>query len=106
MEYIIKNKKAVKLLKDRAPLIEEGREISKQIDELTERRNKLALKAQKIQDQITKFVEEEIYPELPEFEYIQNVELRDDKAIATSYNHLDLLKQNAIEKWNKEIKRT
>lgn len=99
----IKNKKLAALINKRAPLIEEGREMSKQIDELTEKRNKVALQAQKIQDKITPIIEKEVYPHLTEGEFIESVSLKGDVIEVKTYNHIEAVAEEIKKRWKSEI---
>jgi recombinational DNA repair ATPase RecF len=68
------------LLKDKNEYVKKGRELSNEIEELEEERNKAGMKVQKLKDKVMPIMEDEIEPELNlgEFEDIESVEINDD----------------------------
>lgn len=104
-EIVINDKKLIDALNKRAPLIEQGREISRQIDALEKERNKLALQAQKLTDRITKILEDTVYSQVQEFEFISAVGLKDGNAFVTIYNHLESIKQELLKRWRTEMRK-
>jgi hypothetical protein len=61
----------------------------KKIEELERERNKKALKVQKIKDRIIPLVQAEVKPLLKEYDDIETAQVKGDKVVITTFNHLN-----------------
>jgi len=96
----IQNKDLYKLLTDKDKLVNEGREISKQIDDLEKERNKLAMQIQKLKDKVIPIVQKEMEGKLNEYEEISEVkstEVEGEVEIST-YDQVEQFKEFLKEK--------
>jgi len=73
-EIIKEDKKIKSILLERKELIEKGREITKQIEELETERNKIALKAEKLRDKIVPWANKIRKEECGTYENIEKIE--------------------------------
>lgn len=69
------NPELVELLKQRNARVDEGRALSKQIDDLEEERNKIGLQINKIKDKIIPIAEEIMKPLMGEFQMVTTTRL-------------------------------
>lgn len=63
--------------------------VLKEIEKLDRDRNKAALKVQKIKDRIIPIIQGEVKPMLKEYDDIETAQVRGDKVIITTFNHLN-----------------
>ena len=79
MHITVKHKELLKWLKEKDKLVKEGREITKQIEELEEKRNKCGMQIQKFKDKIIPVAEELVKPHLPEFGMLTMINIDGDQ---------------------------
>lgn len=79
-KHKFENDKIVKILEKKAPLIEEGRNLSKQMDDLNKDLHKIGLKVQKLKDKTAHLMEKESIT-LGEFEYIASIDTKDGQVV-------------------------
>lgn len=75
---IIKSKELSKALKEKEKLVNDGRDITKQIEKLEADRRKIGLQIQKIKDKVIPLVGKLMEGKLAEFEEISTVEPKGD----------------------------
>ena len=93
---IIENKKLGKLLEEKAVLLLQGRDISKQIDELTVDRQKFGEKLQVLKNKIIPMVQESVKTE--EFEELGTVDVdKNGKIQVTVFDMIELFKNQVRE---------
>jgi hypothetical protein len=98
----ITNEKLYKILGDKEVLINEGRQISKDIEERETSRAKIGLKVEKLKEKAVKCVEKEAF-KLEEFEYLQSIDAKDGEVVVTIQDKLEEVKE-AIREQKKENK--
>lgn len=98
MEITFKDDKMKKLLEEKGVLVNEGRELTKKIEELEKERAKVGLKIQKVKDKLIPIVESKIKPQLEEFEDIETVEVKGDMIVVKKFSHLEEFKKAWREK--------
>lgn len=79
-KHEFENKKIVDILLKKEPLIKEGRELSKKIDDLNKDLHKIGLKVQKLKDKTAHLMEKESIT-LGEFEYISAIDTKNGKVV-------------------------
>jgi hypothetical protein len=91
----------VKFLTEKGNEITLGREIQKEIEELQEKQNKHALRAQKFTEKIVPLVKELVKGQLGEYETVSTIELKDGKVAVNTYDVVEEFKAIYNEKKNK-----
>lgn len=79
MHITVKHKELLKWLKEKDKLVKEGRELTKKIEELEEKRNKCGMQIQKFKDKIIPVAEELVKPHLPEFGMLTMINIDGDQ---------------------------
>ena len=79
MHITVKHKELLKWLKEKDKLVKEGRELTKQIEELEAKRNKCGMQIQKFKDKIIPTAEELVKPHLPEFGMLTMINIDGDE---------------------------
>jgi len=100
-QIITQDKKIAALLLEKKGLIEQGRELSKQIEILETDRNKLALRVQKIKDKIVPFAKRIKKDELGRYEDISSIELAGENIVITTFDYMTEYKKVLEDKINK-----
>lgn len=70
------------LLSKKDGFIKEGRGLTKQIEDLDKERHKIGLKVEKLKGKVAQYLDKENI-QLEEFEYIQALDIKDDKVEVT-----------------------
>ncbi len=95
-KLILDNKKLKKLLTDKGILIEEGRKFNKEIEDLVEKRNKVAQKIQVVKDKMVPFMDK---VKKGKYEDIVSVELnKKGEPKLTILDLIEAFKQQVLEK--------
>ena len=100
-EIKLKNDKLYQLLEKKDVLIKEGREISKRIEKDDQERHKIGLKVQKLKDKTAQLLEKEDI-ETGEFEYIQQLDVKDGEVVVTVQDSVEEFKKAYLERIKEE----
>ena len=92
-QIITQDAKIKQLLLEKQKLIRDGRKCSTQIEELANKRNKLALRVQKIKDKVMPFAKRIKKEKLGKYEDIQSIELVGKNIVVKTFNYLDEYKR-------------
>jgi len=96
---IITHQELHDLLTKKDKLVNEGRELSKQIEDLETERNKLALQIQKVKDKVIPIVQKEMEGKLGEYEEISEVKTTEDGQVDIAiYDQVEQFKEYLKEK--------
>lgn len=82
-KFTFEHEKIAKLLEDKNTLVKDGIALSKDIEELEQKRAKVGHKIQKLKDKVVPTVKKELFPSLvlEEFEEVQSIDLEDGKVV-------------------------
>ncbi len=92
-EIRVQNEKIKKILLERADLINQGREISKKIEELEKERNKLVLQADKLRDKIIPFINKIRKENCDRYENIESVVVDGDDIVIKVFDAIEEYKK-------------
>lgn len=84
MIFKVKNDELTQWLTEKDKLVHEGRSLSKQIDELEEKRNTCGMQIQKLKDKIIPLAEELVKPHLSEWGMLTTINIDGDE-VALEY---------------------
>jgi hypothetical protein len=94
---ILSNKELGTLLTKKSGFVDEGRAITKQIEELETARRKVGLQIQKLKDKIVPLVAKLTEGKLAEFEEISTVDLKGDEIEIKTFNVVEDFKRDYLE---------
>lgn len=92
---LLEDPKALEYILEKGKAVEEGRKIQKQIEELAEQQNKLALRSMKFQEKLQPMITKAIKSKLEEFEVATTLTLTKD-------NKLEIKIVNAVDEFKAE----
>ena len=75
-------------------IAKEFEDLKVELDGYENARNKIALKVQKIKDRAVPIIQKEVKPYLEEFDDIDTAELKGEKIIVKTFNHLEKYKES------------
>ena len=108
-EVTLTNQKLAKLLEERSPLVQAGRDLQDEMEamkktfqEKIDAQSKVAEKINKIKDKIVPILHKEMQGKLAEFEDTREAEIRDGVIIVTVGDHLEDFKKRFHEQKNKK----
>ena len=90
------DKKVEKALAEKARLIEAGREISQQIEDLQTEQNKIGLKVQKIKDDIVLPFAKELKKTLGKYEDLETLKLVHGKIVVEVFDYIERYKTRLV----------
>lgn len=106
-EIVVKNKKLKELLAERAPLVQEGRDLQDEMERMKEefqakvdRQNEVAKKLNKIKDKVVPILAKLTEGQLGEFEDTREAEIRGEEVVIHIGDHLEDFKER-FKKQNK-----
>jgi len=100
----LRDKKVEKALAEKARLIEAGREISQQIEDLQTEQNKIGLKVQKIKDDIVLPFAKELKKTLGKYEDLETLKLVHGKIVVEVFDYIERYKEQLDEELEKRAR--
>lgn len=89
-KIVLNNPRLLEFWLKKDELLKQGKEVTDQIEELENKRNKIALQIQKLKEKIIPLVKKETAPQITdEFEDLNTVDMVDGKLTVTTFSHLE-----------------